>query len=69
MANNRLFLVDKETGEKVTVLKYYPSTGWFVNLHSLSAVVEFLDKYDERAKSSMNGNFFTTEFEESDDGA
>ncbi len=30
MANNRLYLTCKRTGEKVMLAKYYPSTGWHV---------------------------------------
>lgn len=29
MANNRMFLVNRRTGAKVMIAKYYPSTGWF----------------------------------------
>ena len=29
MANNRMFLVNRKTGAKIYLAKYYPSTGWF----------------------------------------
>lgn len=29
MANNKMFLVNKRTGVKIYLAKYYPSTGWF----------------------------------------
>lgn len=28
MANNRMFLVHKERGQRIYLAKYYPSTGW-----------------------------------------
>lgn len=30
MANNRMWLVNKTTKERVLLAKYYPSTGWCV---------------------------------------
>lgn len=30
MANNRMWLVNEQTGEEVLLAKYYPSTGWYV---------------------------------------
>jgi hypothetical protein len=30
MANNRMWLTHKPTGERVLLAKYYPSTGWYV---------------------------------------
>lgn len=30
MANNRMYLVNKRTGAKVYLAKYYPSTGWYI---------------------------------------
>jgi hypothetical protein len=29
MANNRMYLTNKRTGDKVCLAKYYPSTGWY----------------------------------------
>ncbi len=29
MANNRMYLANKSTGEKVCIAKFYPSTGWY----------------------------------------
>lgn len=48
MANNRMWLVNQETGKKALIAKYYPSTGWslydddFLGLSSLFDAV-----YDE----------------------
>ena len=73
MANNRMYLVHKETGEKVSFLKYYPSTGWYVNpaedFKILKNLADFLAKYDEDSASSMYGDFFRLEYEETTDGA
>lgn len=30
MANNRMYLKNTRTGQKVYLAKYYPSTGWYV---------------------------------------
>ncbi len=30
MANNRMWFQNLETGEKVLLAKYYPSTGWYL---------------------------------------
>ena len=29
MANNRMYLVNRKTGAKIYLAKYYPSTGWY----------------------------------------
>ena len=29
MANNRMYLVNKRTGARVFLAKYYPNTGWY----------------------------------------
>ena len=31
MANNRMYLVNRRTGDKVFIGKYYPSTGWYIS--------------------------------------
>ena len=63
MANNRILLIDKETGESVTLLKYYPSTGWYQSESMKSRVETFLAKYAERSLASMEGKFFRIEYE------
>lgn len=30
MANNRMWLVNKKTKEKILIAKYYPTTQWYV---------------------------------------
>ena len=29
MANNRMYLRNKRTGDEIYIAKYYPSTGWY----------------------------------------
>lgn len=29
MANNRMYLINRRTGDKLYLAKYYPSTGWY----------------------------------------
>ena len=31
MANNRMWLVNARTGQRLNLAKYYPSTGWYTN--------------------------------------
>jgi hypothetical protein len=37
VANNRLFLKNPKTGERVLLAKYYPSTGWYTVIHNTTA--------------------------------
>lgn len=30
MANNRMYLREKHTGEQILLCKYYPGTGWYL---------------------------------------
>ena len=30
MANNRMYLVNENTGEKIFIAKYYSNTGWYI---------------------------------------
>lgn len=47
MANNRMFLVNKRTGTRVYLAKYYPSTGWYTDQEDLSAKLNMeFDKAD-----------------------
>ena len=45
MANNRLYLKCKRTGERVMLAKYYPSTGWYVDNKTL---IQDLDEMLQR---------------------
>ena len=45
MANNRLYLKSKRTGERVLIAKYYPSTGWYAKSAPKDKVVEFFRKH------------------------
>lgn len=40
MANNRMYLVNKKTGHRITIAKYYPSTGWYVFHDDLHAQLD-----------------------------
>ena len=47
MANNRMWLVHKVSGEKFLLAKYYPSTGWFCKHDETTAKLnEFFDVND-----------------------
>lgn len=46
MANNKMFLVNKRTGVKIYLAKYYPSTGWFSILGSEKKLDDGFDKSD-----------------------
>lgn len=35
MANNRMYIFNKRTKQKIFVAKYYPSTGWYVDSDDL----------------------------------
>ncbi len=48
MANNRMFLVNNRTGQKVMLAKYYPSTGWYVQ--------------NEKIKESLDDAFNIADF-------
>jgi hypothetical protein len=59
MANNRMWLVNKTTGKRVLLCKYYPTSGWYL-FHSqehidayLAAVRLLID--EERTIDDMYG--------------
>ncbi len=58
MANNRMFLRDKTTGEKTVIAKYYPDTGWYAIDHEASNIVERLNSFFQgtRTEPSQWGN-------------
>lgn len=37
MANNRMYLVHKKTGQSIFIAKYFPQTGWFTTNENLTA--------------------------------
>lgn len=56
MANNRLWLVNKRTGDRTLIAKYYPSTGWYVH-HEIGLSEEVAGLLDgEPPEPSMWGN-------------
>jgi hypothetical protein len=46
MANNRMFLVNTRTGGRVSLAKYYPSTGWFIPDGAIERVSAAFDEAD-----------------------
>lgn len=69
MANNRMYLKSKLTGEKVLLAKYFPSQGWssFENLNErMDKVFEGVlqKEYQENAVINMyDGDSFELVFE------
>ena len=47
MANNRLYLKCKRTGEMVMLAKYYPSTGWYVDNEALGKALNEMFHRDD----------------------
>lgn len=69
MANNRMYLVDKDTGEKVLLAKYYPSSGWYIK-RPVTLIDAFFDKCRDESIELNNDAFglggstnFSLEFE------
>lgn len=57
MANNRLWIKDKKTGDKIMLAKYYPSGGWYCKV-----TIEEIDKFFEsHHPQSGFGNEITVE--------
>lgn len=46
MANNRMFLVNRKTGARIMLAKYYPSTGWYAYDGLTDKVNEVFHKHD-----------------------
>lgn len=74
MANNRVFLVCRECGEKKAIMKYYPSTKWTTQsmwhhqatLKRLASIEDWLEEHDHNPdlKGTMWGHeFFDLTFE------
>lgn len=63
MANNRMYLVNSETKEKVMLAKYYPSTGWYVKYNDLAYMLN--EFFEGTAHHSSDGPCnYKIEFEE-----
>lgn len=43
MANNKLYLRVKETGEQILLSEYYPNTGWYC-FHSQKVIDDWFDE-------------------------
>lgn len=54
VANNRMFLVHPESGEKIYLAKYYPSTGWYVDT-SIEAINKAFNRSDFGSDDWPNG--------------
>jgi hypothetical protein len=54
MANNRMFLVNKRTGHRLLIAKYYPSTGWSPKQDIEPMLTNFFDCNDD--VPSMGGD-------------
>lgn len=52
MANNRMYLVNEVTGQKVMLAKFYPSTGWFAPIGALEKINDVFDASDFRHLSA-----------------
>lgn len=65
MANNRMDLVNKRTGQRVRLAKYFPSTGWTT---SVSALADFTKAFGvdafEDSPGTMYGDEWALEYEE-----
>lgn len=46
MANNRMFLVNRRTGVKIYLAKYYPSTGWMASSNIGTELSDGLERSD-----------------------
>lgn len=79
MANNRMFLVNREGTIKICLGKYYPSTGWFINSCDLVKRLNAAFEHDafshltpeqraEHAQSTLNagGQFHTSRYSSDD---
>ena len=69
MANNRMYLLHKPTGEKVMIAKYYPSTGWYMKSYpsepftDVPHVNAFLDRVGKPCSLFGNPEEWALEFE------
>ena len=65
MANNSMYLRHNETGEKIRIAKYYPSSGWgwIATPHELQ---EWLNRFSEDDQD-RNGVSYRLEYEHGPD--
>lgn len=59
MANNRMWLVNKRTGQRLNLAKYYPSTGWYTNQTKIQA---FWEAFNPRSKPDGPGTMYGDEW-------
>lgn len=65
MANNRMDLVNKRTGQRVSLAKYFPSTGWFTSVDKLAEFAKAfgMDAFND-SPGTMYGDEWALEYEE-----
>jgi hypothetical protein len=56
MANNRMWLRNKNTGQQVLLAKYYPSTDWYCYHEDLSQKLDHLFQDPSHLSGTMTGN-------------
>ncbi len=56
MANNRMFLVNKRTGARVFLAKYYPGTGWYSAGSHVHEAIDAAFEADEDRSYAMWGD-------------
>lgn len=61
MANNNLYLVHVETGERIRIAKYYPSSGWYCTM-SHGEINAFFDLF-AGSDQHRNGVSYRLEYE------
>ena len=54
MANNRMYLVNKHSGEKIYLAKYYPSTGWYTTPGLVERMDAVFDKHLTRSNLGLD---------------
>lgn len=69
MSNNRLFLKNPKTGQKVLLAKYYPSTGWYAKMdcQKLHDLLCPEDRSETDDHDLFGKNPFVLEYEVTDD--
>ena len=61
MANNRMWLVCKKCKEKVLLMKYYPSTSWYIFHEELTN--DFMEKHLHNADKGIGNTKWKLKFE------
>lgn len=67
MANNRMYLVNQNTGIKIYLAKYYPSSGWCLKDNIQNELENGFHKSDIRY-AAMYGDNWQIEYEIESDG-